>query len=185
MEGRGGCEADISKCCLHTHRSWGALHGPGHRAGKGWRGLPLLVLCRQPTDLILTLYVKSVLLSSNTGQLFLSADYRGPCPSPRSLSLPSPSHVSLLGLCAQNPNVWAQKGHLCYLKRDFGEAKECYERTVSFVEDAADMHFVYLRLGSIYLEEKEVRSQQERWKRICHKANSRRFQTPGTRHHYL
>ncbi|XP_072734701.1 cilia- and flagella-associated protein 70 isoform X4 [Ciconia boyciana] len=54
-----------------------------------------------------------------------------------------------------NPNVWAQKGHLCYLKRDFGEAKECYERTISFVEDAADMHFVYLRLGSIYLEEKE------------------------------
>ncbi|GAB0196303.1 cilia- and flagella-associated protein 70 [Grus japonensis] len=54
-----------------------------------------------------------------------------------------------------NPNVWAQKGHLCYLKRDFGEAKECYEQTISFVEDAADMHFVYLRLGSIYLEEKE------------------------------
>ncbi|NXT48778.1 CFA70 protein, partial [Pluvianellus socialis] len=54
-----------------------------------------------------------------------------------------------------NPNVWAQKGHLCYLKKDFGEAKECYERTIGFVEDAADMHLVYLRLGSIYLEEKE------------------------------
>ncbi|XP_071427167.1 cilia- and flagella-associated protein 70 isoform X1 [Pithys albifrons albifrons] len=54
-----------------------------------------------------------------------------------------------------NPNVWAQKGHLCYLKGDFGKAKECYERVVSFVEDALDMHFVYLRLGSIYLEERE------------------------------
>ncbi|XP_050173589.1 LOW QUALITY PROTEIN: cilia- and flagella-associated protein 70 [Myiozetetes cayanensis] len=54
-----------------------------------------------------------------------------------------------------NPNVWAQKGHLCYLKGDCGQAKECYERVVSFVEDAVDMHFVYLRLGSIYLEEKE------------------------------
>ncbi|KAM9555199.1 cilia- and flagella-associated protein 70 [Guaruba guarouba] len=53
-----------------------------------------------------------------------------------------------------NPNVWAQKGHLCYLKKDFGEAKECYERTMGFMEDADDMHFVYLRLGSIYLEEK-------------------------------
>ncbi|KFQ55488.1 Tetratricopeptide repeat protein 18, partial [Nestor notabilis] len=53
-----------------------------------------------------------------------------------------------------NPNVWAQKGHLCYLKEDFGEAKECYERTMGFMEDAEDMHFVYLRLGSIYLEEK-------------------------------
>ncbi|NWS20680.1 CFA70 protein, partial [Pachyramphus minor] len=54
-----------------------------------------------------------------------------------------------------NPNVWAQKGHLCYLKGDCSQAKECYERVVSFVEDAVDMHFVYLRLGSIYLEEKE------------------------------
>ncbi|NXA05697.1 CFA70 protein, partial [Sapayoa aenigma] len=54
-----------------------------------------------------------------------------------------------------NSNVWAQKGHLCYLKGDFGKAKDCYERVVSFVEDAVDMHFIYLRLGSIYLEEKE------------------------------
>uniref|UniRef100_A0A8D0GYM1 Cilia- and flagella-associated protein 70 n=1 Tax=Sphenodon punctatus TaxID=8508 RepID=A0A8D0GYM1_SPHPU len=36
-----------------------------------------------------------------------------------------------------------------------GEAKECYERTVDFVTDASEIHFVYLRLGSIYLEEKE------------------------------
>ncbi|XP_060117001.1 cilia- and flagella-associated protein 70 [Heteronotia binoei] len=54
-----------------------------------------------------------------------------------------------------NPDVWAQKGHLCYLTKDFGEAKECYERTISFVNDASDMHFVYLRLGNIYLERKE------------------------------
>ncbi|RMC17873.1 hypothetical protein DUI87_05542 [Hirundo rustica rustica] len=54
-----------------------------------------------------------------------------------------------------NPNVWAQKGHLCYLQKDFDNAKECYERVISFVEDAMDIHFVYLRLGSIYLEEKE------------------------------
>ncbi|NXB03961.1 CFA70 protein, partial [Cnemophilus loriae] len=54
-----------------------------------------------------------------------------------------------------NPNVWAQKGHLCYLQKDFDNAKDCYERVISFVEDAVDMHFVYLRLGSIYLEEKE------------------------------
>ncbi|XP_066054051.1 cilia- and flagella-associated protein 70 [Chamaea fasciata] len=54
-----------------------------------------------------------------------------------------------------NTNVWAQKGHLCYLQKDFDNAKECYERVISFVEDAVDIHFVYLRLGSIYLEEKE------------------------------
>uniref|UniRef100_A0A8D2Q3P2 Cilia and flagella associated protein 70 n=1 Tax=Varanus komodoensis TaxID=61221 RepID=A0A8D2Q3P2_VARKO len=54
-----------------------------------------------------------------------------------------------------NPEVWAQKGHLCYLTGNFSEAKACYERTISFVTDAKDMHFVYLRLGSIYLEGKE------------------------------
>uniref|UniRef100_A0A8C0BUJ3 Cilia and flagella associated protein 70 n=1 Tax=Buteo japonicus TaxID=224669 RepID=A0A8C0BUJ3_9AVES len=66
-----------------------------------------------------------------------------------------------------NPNVWAQKGHLCYLKRDFGEAKECYERTINFVEDAADMHFVYLRLGSIYLEEKEYGRAKQTYLLAC------------------
>ncbi|KAM6423983.1 cilia- and flagella-associated protein 70 isoform 2-T3 [Liasis olivaceus] len=54
-----------------------------------------------------------------------------------------------------NPEVWAQKGHLYYLTGNFSEAKSCYERTISFVTDAKDMHFVYLRLGSIYLEDKE------------------------------
>ncbi|XP_068764853.1 cilia- and flagella-associated protein 70 isoform X1 [Struthio camelus] len=66
-----------------------------------------------------------------------------------------------------NPNVWAQKGHLCYLKRDLGEAKECYERTVSFVVDAAEMHFVYLRLGSIYLEEKEYGMAKQTYLLAC------------------
>ncbi|XP_074742637.1 cilia- and flagella-associated protein 70 isoform X3 [Strix uralensis] len=66
-----------------------------------------------------------------------------------------------------NPNVWAQKGHLCYLKRDFSDAKECYERTISFLEDAADMHFVYLRLGSIYLEEKEYGRAKQTYLLAC------------------
>uniref|UniRef100_A0A8D0KW15 Cilia and flagella associated protein 70 n=1 Tax=Strix occidentalis caurina TaxID=311401 RepID=A0A8D0KW15_STROC len=105
--------------------------------------------------------------SPSPGQLSLSAGDKGPCLSPTSLSLPSPSHVSLLVLCAQNPNVWAQKGHLCYLKRDFGDAKECYERTISFLEDAADMHFVYLRLGSIYLEEKEYGRAKQTYLLAC------------------
>ncbi|KAM9222630.1 cilia- and flagella-associated protein 70 [Leptosomus discolor] len=66
-----------------------------------------------------------------------------------------------------NPNVWAQKGHLCYLRRDFGEAKECYERTISFVEDAVDMHFVCLHLGSIYLEEKEYGRAKQTYLLAC------------------
>ncbi|KAM6407488.1 cilia- and flagella-associated protein 70 [Rhynochetos jubatus] len=66
-----------------------------------------------------------------------------------------------------NPNVWAQKGHLCYLKSDFREAKECYERAISFVEDAADMHFICLRLGSIYLEEKEYGQAKQTYLLAC------------------
>uniref|UniRef100_A0A669PN53 Cilia and flagella associated protein 70 n=1 Tax=Phasianus colchicus TaxID=9054 RepID=A0A669PN53_PHACC len=66
-----------------------------------------------------------------------------------------------------NPDVWAQKGHLCYLRRDLQEAKECYERTVKFVEDAADMHFVYLHLGSIYLEDKEYGKAKQIYLQAC------------------
>lgn len=68
---------------------------------------------------------------------------------------------------------------MCYLKKDFAGAKECYERTISFVVDAADMHFVYLRLGSIYLEEKEVRRQKGLFNKVI------RFQIPDIKHHYL
>uniref|UniRef100_A0A8C5JQS2 WD repeat domain 90 n=1 Tax=Junco hyemalis TaxID=40217 RepID=A0A8C5JQS2_JUNHY len=77
------------------------------------------------------------------------------CSVPAPLSGVSPIRVSLLVFGAQNPNVWAQKGHLCYQQKDFDKAKDCYERVISFEEDAADMHFVYLRLGSIYLDEKK------------------------------
>ncbi|NXJ80316.1 CFA70 protein, partial [Trogon melanurus] len=66
-----------------------------------------------------------------------------------------------------NPNIWAQKGHLGYLKKDFDEAKECYERTISFLEDAADMHFIYLRLGSIYLEKKEYGRAKQTYLLAC------------------
>ncbi|XP_064376548.1 cilia- and flagella-associated protein 70 isoform X2 [Dromaius novaehollandiae] len=71
-----------------------------------------------------------------------------------------------------NPNVWAQKGHLCYLKGDLAEAKGCYERTVSFVVDAAEMHFVYLRLGSIYLEEKEYGMAKQTYLLACRNSAS-------------
>ena len=35
-------------------------------------------------------------------------------------------------------------------------AKDCYERTLSFVADASEMHSIYLRLASIYLQEEQV-----------------------------
>lgn len=73
--------------------------------------------------------------------------------------------LNVTSLCAlrvlpQNPNVWGVKGHLYFLSGNHAEAKECYERTVSFVVDASEMHFIFLRLGHIYLEEKEVRERE-------------------------
>ncbi|KAG9460573.1 hypothetical protein GDO78_020917, partial [Eleutherodactylus coqui] len=56
----------------------------------------------------------------------------------------------------QNPDVWALTGHLRYLSGRKGEARQSYEHALSLVADASEMHSVYLRLGSIYLQEGEV-----------------------------
>nr|XP_020861833.1 cilia- and flagella-associated protein 70 isoform X2 [Phascolarctos cinereus] len=71
-----------------------------------------------------------------------------------------------------NPNVWGLKGHFFYLSGNHAEAKECYERTLSFVVDAAEMHFIYLRLGSIYLEEGEYEKAKNTYLLACKKSPS-------------
>jgi len=48
-------------------------------------------------------------------------------------------------------------GHLYYLTSRTEEARDCYERTLAYTTEAADMHAIYLRLASIYLEKGEVR----------------------------
>lgn len=48
-------------------------------------------------------------------------------------------------------------GHLNYLTSKTEEARECYERTLDYTTEASDMHAIYLRLASIYLEQGEVR----------------------------
>ncbi|XP_074088928.1 cilia- and flagella-associated protein 70 isoform X2 [Macrotis lagotis] len=71
-----------------------------------------------------------------------------------------------------DPNVWGLKGHFFYLNGNHAEAKECYERTVSFVVDAAEMHFIYLRLGSIYLEDREYEKAKNTYLLACKKSPS-------------
>ncbi|XP_064009315.1 cilia- and flagella-associated protein 70 [Pogoniulus pusillus] len=71
-----------------------------------------------------------------------------------------------------DPNVWAQKGHLSYLRKDFGKAKECYERATSFPRDAEDVHFIWLRLGSIYLQEKEYSRAKQTYLLACQSSAS-------------
>jgi len=57
---------------------------------------------------------------------------------------------------AQSPDAWAILGHHKYMTGDVQEAKNCYERTLSFTDDASEMHSIYLRLASIYLQEAQV-----------------------------
>ncbi|XP_040831876.1 cilia- and flagella-associated protein 70 isoform X2 [Ochotona curzoniae] len=71
-----------------------------------------------------------------------------------------------------NPNVWGLKGHLYFLSGNHGEAKACYERTISFVVDAAEMHFIFLRLGLIYLEEKEYEKAKKTYLQVCKRSPS-------------
>ncbi|KAK1333778.1 hypothetical protein QTO34_006165 [Cnephaeus nilssonii] len=71
-----------------------------------------------------------------------------------------------------NPNVWGLKGHLYFLRGDHAEAKACYERTISFVVDASEMHFIFLRLGHIYLEEKEYGKAKKTYLQACKRSPS-------------
>ncbi|XP_046511168.1 cilia- and flagella-associated protein 70 isoform X3 [Equus quagga] len=71
-----------------------------------------------------------------------------------------------------NPNVWGVKGHLYFLSGNHAEAKACYERTISFVVDAAEMHFIFLRLGHIYLEEKEYEKAKKTYLQACKRSAS-------------
>ncbi|XP_049501186.1 cilia- and flagella-associated protein 70 isoform X3 [Panthera uncia] len=71
-----------------------------------------------------------------------------------------------------NPNVWGMKGHLYFLSGNHAEAKACYERTISFVVDASEMHFIFLRLGNIYLEEKEYEKAKKTYLQACKRSPS-------------
>ncbi|RUS91269.1 hypothetical protein EGW08_000981 [Elysia chlorotica] len=45
----------------------------------------------------------------------------------------------------QNPDAWSLMGHVKYMTADSNGARDCYERTLSFVTDASEMHSIYLR----------------------------------------
>lgn len=67
----------------------------------------------------------------------------------------------------QNPDVWALTGHLRYMSGRKGEARQCYEHALSLVTDASELHSVYLRLGSIYLQEGEFEKAKNTYLRAC------------------
>ncbi|XP_073414691.1 cilia- and flagella-associated protein 70 isoform X2 [Dendrobates tinctorius] len=70
----------------------------------------------------------------------------------------------------QNPDVWALTGHVQYMSGRKGEARQCYEHALNLVDDASDMHPVYLRLGSIYLQEGEFEKAKTTYLLACRRS---------------
>ncbi|WAR19559.1 CFA70-like protein, partial [Mya arenaria] len=77
-------------------------------------------------------------------------------------------HIAL----ARNPDAWALMGHVKYLTNDTAEARDCYERTISFVSDASEMHSIYLRLASIYLQEGRFQEAKTTFLMACKRSPS-------------
>ncbi|XP_031552846.1 cilia- and flagella-associated protein 70-like [Actinia tenebrosa] len=67
----------------------------------------------------------------------------------------------------QNPDCWALIGHLNYLMGKTEEARENYERTLSYITEASDMHAIYLRLASIYLEKGQFQQAKDTFLKAC------------------
>ena len=56
----------------------------------------------------------------------------------------------------QDCNAYSLLGYAYYWAGDVEEAKQCFERTVSFVDNCVDIQCVYIALADIYLKEKQV-----------------------------
>jgi tetratricopeptide (TPR) repeat protein len=72
----------------------------------------------------------------------------------------------------QNPDGWAILGHIKYLLGDMETAKNAYQRTLSFVADASEMHSIYLRLASIYLQDGQFRNARDTFLMACKRSPS-------------
>lgn len=72
----------------------------------------------------------------------------------------------------QNPDAWALMGHVKYMTNDVEASRDCYERTISFTSDAAEMHSIYLRLASIYLQEEKFSNAKNTFLMACKRSPS-------------
>ncbi|XP_056141224.1 cilia- and flagella-associated protein 70 [Lampris incognitus] len=68
---------------------------------------------------------------------------------------------------SQEADVWALYGHCHYLAEEFREAQMCYERALVQQQEPSETHSIYLRLGSIYLQEREFESARVIYLRAC------------------
>jgi len=72
----------------------------------------------------------------------------------------------------QSPDAWSLMGHVKYMIGDCGVARECYEHTLAFVNDASEMHSIYMRLASIYLQEERFQDAKTTFLLACKKSPS-------------
>ena len=63
-------------------------------------------------------------------------------------------------------------GHIKYLSGEVAEAKDCYERTLSFLTDPSETHSIYLRLASIYLQDGEFSQARQTFLQACRSSPS-------------
>eukprot|EP00112_Aurelia_sp_Birch-Aquarium-sp1_P022072 Seg6102.1 transcript_id=Seg6102.1/GoldUCD/mRNA.D3Y31 product="Cilia- and flagella-associated protein 70" protein_id=Seg6102.1/GoldUCD/D3Y31 len=72
-----------------------------------------------------------------------------------------------LKLKHENPDAWTILGHLQFLTGQLHDAKEAYERSLAYANDAKDIHSLYLRLATIYIKEEEFDKAKQLYLRAC------------------
>ncbi|CAL8294741.1 unnamed protein product [Merluccius merluccius] len=87
----------------------------------------------------------------------LSADY---CSADAALQ-------EALAHTCKEPEAWALLGHCSYLSGDRAKARRCYERCLDYQQQPADTHPIYLRLGSVYLQEGQFQSARTTYLHGC------------------
>ncbi|CAL8297817.1 unnamed protein product [Lota lota] len=87
----------------------------------------------------------------------LSADY---CSAAATLT-------EALAHTCKEPEAWALLGHCSYLSGDRAKARQCYERCLEYQRQPADTHPIFLRLGSVYLQEGQFQSARTTYLHAC------------------
>ncbi|XP_034039113.1 cilia- and flagella-associated protein 70-like isoform X2 [Thalassophryne amazonica] len=67
----------------------------------------------------------------------------------------------------QDADVWALNGHCQYLLKAFSKSVKSYEQSLDLFPLPSDIHFVLLRLGSIYFQEKQYERAKDVYLRAC------------------